>query len=78
LRRAVEDWLSTFDALRLDLGDATEVADHVVAPVHAHGRGRASGVSLDTRFCQVWAVRDGSATAMMEYATRERAMSALR
>ena len=50
----------------------------MVAPVHAHGRGRASGVSLDTRFCQVWAVRDGSATAMMEYATRERAMSALR
>ena len=49
----------------------------MVAPVHAHGRGRASGVSLDTRFCQVWAARDGSATAMTEHATREEALDAL-
>jgi ketosteroid isomerase-like protein len=77
VRHYVEDWLSTFDALRLDLEEATEVADRVVAPVHAHGRGRASGLTLDTRFCQVWTVRDGSATGMTEYPSREQALSAL-
>jgi ketosteroid isomerase-like protein len=45
--------------------------------VHGHGRGRASGLQLDSRFCQVWTVRDGTAIAMEEYATREQALTML-
>jgi ketosteroid isomerase-like protein len=45
--------------------------------VHAHGRGRASGLQLDTRFCQVWTVREGTAVAMEEYATRQQALTVL-
>lgn len=77
VRRYVEDWLATFDDLRLDLEEPTEADGVVIVPVHAHGRGRASGLALDTRFCQVWTVRDGVATAMKEYATREEALTAL-
>ena len=75
VRRYVEDWLGTFDDLRLDLEEPTEVADRVVVVVHGHGRGRASGLQLDTRFCQVWTVRDGMAVGMGEYATRELAFA---
>jgi ketosteroid isomerase-like protein len=75
VRRYVEDWLGTFDNLRIDLEEPTEVADRVVALVHGHGRGRASGLQLDTRFCQVWTVRDGMAVGMGEYATRELALA---
>jgi ketosteroid isomerase-like protein len=75
VRRYVEDWLSTFDDLRLDLEEPTEVADRVVAVVHGHGRGRASGLQLDTRFCQVWTIRGGTAVGMGEYATREQALA---
>jgi ketosteroid isomerase-like protein len=75
VRRYVEDWLSTFDNLRLELEEPTEVADRVVAVVHGHGRGRASGLQLDTRFCQVWTVRGGTAVGMEEYATREEALA---
>ena len=75
VRRYVEDWLGTFDDLRLDLEEPTEVADRVVVVVHGHGRGRASGLQLDTRFCQVWTVRDGMAFGMGEYATRELAFA---
>jgi ketosteroid isomerase-like protein len=75
VRRYVEDWLSTFDDLRLELEEPTEVADRVVAVVHGHGRGRASGLQLDTRFCQVWSVRSGAAVRMEEYATREQALA---
>jgi ketosteroid isomerase-like protein len=75
VRRYVEDWLTTFDNLRLDLEEPTEVADRVIAVVHGHGRGRASGLQLDTRFCQVWTLRGGTATGMEEYATRELALA---
>jgi ketosteroid isomerase-like protein len=75
VRRYVEDWLTTFDNLRLDLEEPTEVADRVIAVVHGHGRGRASGLQLDTRFCQVWTVRDGTAVGMEEYATLELALA---
>jgi ketosteroid isomerase-like protein len=77
VRDYVEDWLATFESLRLELQDPTEVADRVVAVVHAHGRGRASGLQLDTRFCQVWTVREGTAVAMEEYATRQQALTVL-
>jgi ketosteroid isomerase-like protein len=77
VRRYVEDWLGTFETLRLDLDDSTEVADRVVAVVRGHGRGRASGVELETRFCQLWTVRPGTAVAMEEYPTREEALASV-
>jgi ketosteroid isomerase-like protein len=78
VRRYVEDWLGTFDGLRLELEDPTEVSGRVVAPVRGHARGRGSGLALDTHFCQVWTVRDGLALGMKEYATRDEALAALR
>jgi ketosteroid isomerase-like protein len=77
VRRYVEDWLGTFESLRLELEDPTEVADRVVAVVRGHARGRASGVELATRFCQVWTVRRGAAVAMEEYATHEQALASV-
>src|ERR671924_2148524 len=56
VRHYVEDWLGTFESLRLDLEDPVEVADHVVAVVNGRARGRASGLELAARFCQVWTV----------------------
>ena len=70
VRRYVEDWLGTFESLRLELEDPTQVADRVVAVVRGHGRGRASGVELESRFCQVWTLRHGPAVSMEEHATR--------
>jgi ketosteroid isomerase-like protein len=78
VRRYIEDWLTTFDGLRIDVDDLSDVADRVVAVVHGHGRGRASGLQLDNRFCQVWTVSGGTAIAMEEHATREEAMARLR
>jgi ketosteroid isomerase-like protein len=77
VRRYVEDWLGTFESLGLELEDPTQVADRVVAVVRGHGRGRASGVELETRFCQVWTLRHGAAVAMEEHATREQALASV-
>jgi ketosteroid isomerase-like protein len=77
VRRYIEDWLGTFETLWLDLEDPTEVADGIVAGVHGHARGRASGVELETHFCQVWTLRGGRAVGMEEYATREQGLAML-
>lgn len=74
----VEDWLASFDILRLELEEPRELGDHVVVVVRGHGRGRASGVELDNRFCQVWTLRCGTAVRMREYTTREQGLAALR
>jgi ketosteroid isomerase-like protein len=78
VRGYVEDWLSTLDGVRLDVQETAEVAGAVVAVVHGHGRGRASGLELKSRFCQVWTVDSGVARAMTEYPTREQGLDALR
>jgi ketosteroid isomerase-like protein len=68
VRRYVEDWIGTFDDLRLEVLDLSAVGDQVVVEVYGHGRGRASGVELYNRFCQVWTLRGGTAVRMDEYA----------
>jgi ketosteroid isomerase-like protein len=78
VRRYVEDWLSTFDDLWLELGEPSAVGDHVVIDVRGHARGRASGVKLYNRFCQVWTLRRGTAVRMEEYATCDEGLAALR
>ena len=78
VRRYVDDWLTTLEGVRLELVDLTERGDRVVAMVHGRARGRASGLELDSHFCQVWTVRRGTAFAMEEHATRDQALAVLR
>ena len=78
VRRYVEDWLSTFDGLRLETEELTELDDRMLVVVRGRARGRASGLELDNRFCQLWMLRGGTAVSMEEYATREQALAAQR
>jgi ketosteroid isomerase-like protein len=78
VRRYVEDWLGTFEGLRISVEEMAEVSGRVLAIVSGHARGRASGLALGTRFCQVWTVRDEQALAMEEHATPEEARAACR
>lgn len=75
VRGYVEDWLTTFDTLRLELVEPTQIADRVVAGVRGRSRGRASGLELDTHFCQLWTLGDEAAIAMEEHPTRSEALS---
>jgi ketosteroid isomerase-like protein len=44
VRRYVEDWLSTFDGLRLETEELTELDDRVLVVVRGRARGRGSGL----------------------------------
>jgi ketosteroid isomerase-like protein len=78
VRHYVDDWIGTLEGLRIEVVDPVEIGDRVVASVRASGRGRGSGVQLDTSFCQVWTVREGTAVSMEEHATREQGEAAAR
>ncbi len=77
VRRYVEDWLATFENVRIEVDEVTEAGDEVLVVVRGHGRGRGSGVEVNNHFCQVWAVREGGAAGMREYQTREEALAHL-
>ena len=76
VRAYLEEWFTTFDEVHLDVEELEEVNGHVLALVRGHGWGKASGVEVTNRFCQLWTVGDGVPTGMREYATREEALAA--
>jgi ketosteroid isomerase-like protein len=47
-----------------------------LAVVRLTGRGVASGVEIDQRFFQVYAVRNGKIIRMVEFVTRDEALEA--
>jgi ketosteroid isomerase-like protein len=76
VRAYVEEWRNTFDDVRLHIEELMEVNDRVLVVVRGSGWGKASGVEVTNRFCQVWTVSGGVPTRMCEYPTREEALAA--
>ncbi len=76
VRAYVEEWLNTFGDVHLDIEELVEVNDHVLAVVRGSGWGKASGVEVTNRFCQLWTVSGGVPTRMREFPTRDEAAAA--
>jgi uncharacterized protein len=76
VRAYVEDWLNTFDHVRLDIEELVELDDQVLVVVRGSARGKASGVDVTNLFCQLWTVRAGIPARMQEYPTRAEALAA--
>ena len=73
---AMTDWLGTWQEHHVELEEASEVGDQVLAVVHLTARGEASGVEVDQRFYELYSVRDGKIVRMEEFLTRDEALEA--
>jgi|SRR6476620_2844198 uncharacterized protein len=74
--RYVDEWLDTFDGVRLDIERLMELEDRVLVVVRGSARGKASGVEVRNHFCQLWTISEGVPARMHEYATSEEALAA--
>jgi ketosteroid isomerase-like protein len=76
VRAYVQEWLDTFEDLRLGIEEMVELDDRVLVVVRASARGKASGVEVRNHFCQLWTMSGDTPARMHEYATREEALAA--
>jgi uncharacterized protein len=59
IRQVAEQWIAEFDELRQDADEYTEAGDAVICSVRWHGRGKASGISIDLRQFDVYEIIEG-------------------
>jgi uncharacterized protein len=71
----VQEWLSGWEDWRCEAEDLLVQGDQVIALCRYWGRGRGSGVSVETRGAHVWTLRAGKVIRLVIFATRERALA---
>ena len=62
---------------RVEAEDYIAHGDHVVVLTRYTGRGKGSGVDVDTQGAHVWTLRDGKAVRLEIFAARARALEAV-
>jgi uncharacterized protein len=74
------EYITSFDHefadLRVEPEDFVDAGDSVVVSVHVHGRGRASGATVDYRFASVVTVKDGKILRGENYLEMDEALEA--
>jgi ketosteroid isomerase-like protein len=78
IRESFRSLLSAFSTIEFKVEDITEVGGRVVASVHEHYVGRASGVEVDRRHYTVWTIQAGKVTRMRAFLDRDEALEAAR
>ena len=76
MRADMERWASAFDELTVTVEEIIDAGDQVVVVTHHEGRGRESGVEVDTRFYEVYSLRDDKVSRVDEYIERDDALEA--
>ena len=69
-------WASAFEGLSVTIEEIIDAGDQVLVVAHHEGRGRRSGVQVDTRFYEVYTVREGKVSRVDEFTERAEALEA--
>jgi ketosteroid isomerase-like protein len=69
-------WNEAWEAAETTLEEVIGRGDRVFVAVRFHGRGRASGVEVETLFYEVYMLRDGKVLRIDEYEERADALEA--
>jgi ketosteroid isomerase-like protein len=70
------EWAAAWDDWELEVEDILDAGERVVVILNQRGCAKATGITVDMRFAQVWTFRDGQATRMQMYADVEEALDA--
>jgi ketosteroid isomerase-like protein len=77
VRAYMQDWLDTFDDLRLEPMEVIKAGDDkVIAVLKMSGIAKLSGIETDLTYAVVYTIRDGKVARGREYMTREQALEA--
>src|SRR5262245_63711286 len=71
-----ERWASAFEELKVTFEEIIDAGDQVIVVAHHEGRGRVSGVEDDSRYYEVYTVREGKVSRIDEYANCDEALEA--
>jgi ketosteroid isomerase-like protein len=75
--KRLHEWLSPWEDWRCEVEEYIEHGDHVVAMTRYRGRGKGSGVEVDTRGAHVWKFRDGKVVRLEVFADRDIALESV-
>ena len=75
--RLLDGFLESFRDLRFDVLELIDVGDRVIASTMIHGRGAASGASVEDAYVFVYRLRDGLVVEAWEYRTEQEALTAV-
>ena len=75
--RLADGFLESFRDLRFDVLELIDVGDRVIASTMIHGRGAASGASVEDAYVVVYRLRDGLVVEGWEYRTEQEALEAV-
>jgi ketosteroid isomerase-like protein len=74
---SLAEWLEPWDEHYIEPEEFAEAGAEVLAVIHLTGRSeRGSEMAIDQRFFQLYAVRDGKITRMLEFTRRDEALEA--
>jgi ketosteroid isomerase-like protein len=76
MRADMERWASAFDELNVTIEEIIDAGEQVLVVAYHRGRGRESGVKVDTRFYEVYSLREGKVWRVDEYTDRAEALEA--
>jgi ketosteroid isomerase-like protein len=75
--RIMASWVGTWHEYRLDVEELIDAGDHIVLGVRESGRGKASGVPMESRYAMVWTFRDARIIRGLTYESVSQALDAL-
>ncbi len=76
VRSFFRSWVGAFEEWDYVAENLIDAGDSVVARIHQWGRGKASGVTVENRFWQVWTIRGGKAIRATHHTDRDKALEA--
>jgi ketosteroid isomerase-like protein len=74
--RRLREWLSPWEDWRCAVEEFVAEGEFVVALTRYSGRGKESGVTVDTQGAHVWKMRDGKVIRLEVFSSRTKALAA--